>query len=118
MKGLPARPRLRLLWTLVLTLGLALLAGAPPAALRGVTAAPAATITVTTTADTLDAAGGNCAAITTTALPGPDGVVSLREAVCAANNTAGADTITFSGAGTYTLTRTGVNEDASATGDL
>ncbi|HEX6608876.1 MAG TPA: right-handed parallel beta-helix repeat-containing protein, partial [Chloroflexia bacterium] len=80
-------------------------------------AAPSATITVTTTADTLDAAAGNCAAITIAGLPGPDGVTSLREAVCAANNSPGS-TITFGVNGTFTLTRTGVNEDAAATGDL
>jgi predicted outer membrane repeat protein len=117
MRNLIRRPALRRLAALALILGLALLGGAP-SSLRGATAAPAATITVTTTADTVDAAGGNCAAILIGALPGPDGVVSLREAVCAANNTAGDDMITFSGAGTYTLTRTGVNEDNSATGDL
>src|SRR4051794_24155061 len=49
-------------------------------------AAPSAAISVTTTGDTLDAAGGNCAAILLGSLPGPDGVTSLREAVCAANN--------------------------------
>ena len=51
------------------------------------------------------ASGGNCAGITVGSLPGPDGQVSLREAVCAANGTAGNDTITFTGSGTYTLTR-------------
>ena len=35
------------------------------------TAAPSATINVTTTGDTLDAGAGNCAAITIAALPGP-----------------------------------------------
>ncbi|HET7077543.1 MAG TPA: hypothetical protein VFM49_08830, partial [Chloroflexia bacterium] len=84
---------------------------------RAATAAPTATITVTTTGDTLDAAAGNCAAITIASLPGPDGQTSLREAICAANNTAGADTITFSVNGTFTLTRTGV-EDDNVTGDL
>jgi hypothetical protein len=35
--------------------------------------------------------------------PGTDGVISLREAILAANNRAGADTITFNVAGTITL---------------
>ncbi|MEK6804092.1 MAG: DUF4347 domain-containing protein, partial [Nitrospirota bacterium] len=61
-----------------------------------------ATYTVTTTNDVIN---------------GADGVTSLREAIIAANNAAGADTIIL-GAGTYTLTITGTNEDGSATGDL
>jgi Domain of unknown function (DUF4347)/Bacterial cadherin-like domain len=48
--------------------------------------------------------------------PGGTGI-SLREAIIAANNTAGADTIIL-GAGTYTLSITNNGEDASATGDL
>ena len=78
----------------VLVLGLA-------AAVMPLMPAFAASLTVTTTADTVDAAG-TCAAVTIPALPGPDGQTSLREAVCAANNTAGADTITFSVNGTFT----------------
>src|SRR5262245_34500220 len=74
------------------------------------TPAAAATITVTTTSDGA-ATDGNC---------------TLREAVLAANSDAardacpagsGADTIVLS-AGTYNLTVTGANEDASLTGDL
>jgi CSLREA domain-containing protein len=42
---------------------------------------------------------------------------SLREAITAANNLVGADTITAP-AGTYTLTIAGAGEDANATGDL
>jgi uncharacterized repeat protein (TIGR01451 family) len=42
---------------------------------------------------------------------------SLREAVIKANATAGVDTIQVP-AGTYTLTRTGADENAAATGDL
>lgn len=42
---------------------------------------------------------------------------SLREAVIAANAAAGANTIQLP-PGTYALTRSGANEDASATGDL
>ena len=93
--------------------------GAPgrAAAMLAPPAAPNATITVTTIGDTLDAAGGNCGSITIASLPGPDGVTSLREAVCAANNTAGNDTIQFSGNGTYTITRNGV-DDTSNNGDL
>jgi hypothetical protein len=79
--------------------------------------APSATITVTTTGDTLDAGGGNCAAITIAALPGPDGVTSLREAICAANNTAGDDAIQFGGNGTYTITRNGI-DDTNSLGDF
>ncbi|EMI46059.1 LamG-like jellyroll fold domain-containing protein [Rhodopirellula sp. SWK7] len=73
-----------------------------------------ATITVTTTDDEND---GNTSSIT--ALEGsPGGTgISLREAIRAANNTAGADTIVL-GAGTYVLDITGQFENASATGDL
>ena len=35
-------------------------------------------VTVTTTSDALDAAGGSCGAVTPLLLPGPDGVTSLR----------------------------------------
>ena len=76
----------------------------------------AAGIAVTTTADTVDA-GPSCTAVTLASLPGPDGQTSLREAVCAANNTAGADTITFAVNGTFALTGA-ANEDNGATGDL
>ncbi len=75
----------------------------------------AAGITVTTTADIVDAAG-SCVAVTIASLPGPGGQTSLREAVCAANNTAGADTITLP-AGTYPLTGA-ANEDNGGSGDL
>lgn len=68
-----------------------------------VTPARAAGFTVTKVADTADGAcNADC---------------SLREAIIAANAIAGADTI-FLPPGTYTLTRAGVNENASATGDL
>ncbi|MCB0153709.1 MAG: hypothetical protein KDF65_02855, partial [Anaerolineae bacterium] len=84
------------------------------------------TINVTTTDDVVDAGGGDCAAITfstgitTTDLPGTDGVVSLREAICAANNTPGTDQINLAAA-TYnlTITNTGIiTENGNATGDL
>ena len=53
--------------------------------------------------------------------PAPDGCqpadCSLREAVIAANNSPGSDTITLA-AGTYSLTIPGAEESAGATGDL
>ncbi len=65
--------------------------------------APAATFTVTKTADTNDGAcNADC---------------SLREAIVAANAAAGADMITVP-SGTFTLTIAGINEDLAATGDL
>lgn len=63
----------------------------------------AATFTVTKVADTND---GVC-----------DADCSLREAITAANASAGADTITVP-AGTYTLSIAGTGEDANASGDL
>src|SRR5690242_4564848 len=81
------RRGLRLLLALALTLG--------SLPLQFASVAFAASMVVTTTADTIDAAG-TCPTVTLASLPGPDGQTSLREAVCAANNTAGADTITFS----------------------
>jgi hypothetical protein len=51
----------------------------------------AATITVTTTSDLADFGGAH----TSADLPGPDGVTSLREAIVAANNSSGPDTIIF-----------------------
>jgi CSLREA domain-containing protein len=72
-------------------------------AMTGTQTALAASFTVTKTADTADGAcNADC---------------SLREAIIAANAAPGADTITLP-AGTYTLTLTGQNEDASASGDL
>ena len=76
----------------------------------------AASLSVTTTADTIDAAA-SCATVTVAALPGPDGQTSLREAVCAANTNAGADTISFSVNGTFVLTGA-ANDDNGGTGDL
>jgi len=63
-------------------------------------AAPAAakTIVVTTLTDTADPpfnADGPCGTGTISDLPGTDHLISLREAIIAANNTNGADTITF-----------------------
>ncbi len=73
--------------------------------------AHAATFTVNSTADAVDAAPGNGACATA------GGVCTLRAAIQEANALAGADTITLP-AGTYTLTIAGAGEDASATGDL
>jgi hypothetical protein len=74
-----------------------------------------AIVTVGTTADILD---GDTSSITNLiGSPGPDGAISLREAISAANNTAGADTVNVPG-GTYTLTIAGTLEDVNATGDL
>jgi len=66
-----------------------------------VLAVQAASISVGTVNDVIDVPGG-CSAVTPTT-PGPDGVFSLREAICAANNAAGTDTINLP-AGVYTLT--------------
>ncbi len=75
------------MWTLGLILVLTLAAGS-------LLTTRAASITVDTTNDVLDAAGA-CNAVTLGSLPGPDGVTSLREAMCAANVNPGADTIEF-----------------------
>ena len=73
------------------------------AALAGVPAASAAILIPTTTADSFD---GAC-----------DAQCSLRDAFAAANSTPGADVIVL-GPGTWTLSRAGAGEDATATGDL
>ncbi len=64
-------------------------------------------LVVTTTADTNDSGLGSSFTIEQlNASKGTDGAVSLREAIIAANNTAGADTISFNitGAGVRTIT--------------
>lgn len=61
-------------------------------ALYGATQATAAIITVNTATDPIDI---DWTTATVADLPGPDGVVSFSEAMIAANNTAGADTIGF-----------------------
>lgn len=76
----------------------------------------AAGIVVTTTADTIDAAA-SCSGVTLASLPGPDGKVSLREAICAANSNPGSDTILFSVNGTFFITGT-AGEEAGGTGDF
>ena len=73
-----------------------------------------ATITVTTTDDEND---GDTSSITALQASSGGTGISLREAIIAANNTSGADTIVL-GSGTYVLSITGSGEDASATGDL
>ncbi|MEQ1860992.1 MAG: Ig-like domain-containing protein, partial [Chthoniobacteraceae bacterium] len=77
----------------------------------------AANITVTTTVDEVN---GNTTSIANLiATPGGAGI-GLREAIIAANNTAGADTILFAGGtnGTpFTLTRVG-DDDTASLGDL
>jgi CSLREA domain-containing protein len=83
---------------------LAVTALALAALLMAAKPAQATTFTVTKTADTND---GSCSASN----------CSLRDAVFAANTTAGPDTISVP-AGTYTLTIAGRDEDAAATGDL
>ncbi|HEX9988647.1 MAG TPA: S-layer homology domain-containing protein [Chloroflexia bacterium] len=62
-------------------------------------------ISVSTNSDVLDAAGGVCTDVTPMLLPGPDGVTSLREAICASNNNPGADTVSFDipGTGVHTI---------------
>jgi len=71
----------------------------------------AATFMVDTTTDSIDAEPGNgvCA--------DADGQCSLRAAIQEANALIGADMIVLP-KGTYTLTLAGIDEDASATGDL
>jgi CSLREA domain-containing protein len=73
----------------------------------------AATFTVNSTTDAVDASPGD--GICETAQG--NGVCTLRAAIQEANALAGADTITLS-AGTYNLTITGTGEDVAATGDL
>ncbi len=80
--------------------------GAPrfsPPALQDIPTAAAATVTVNSTTDISDGDTSSIAALTAT--PGPDGVISLREAIIAANNTVGADVINFNiaGAGVKTI---------------
>ena len=68
----------------------------PVLALMG-TPCAGATVTVTSTTDISDGDTSSISALIAT--PGPDGVISLREAITAANNTPGADTINFNIAG-------------------
>jgi hypothetical protein len=106
-----ALPRPARLFTVALAAGVAVFAG-------GIVAAPdaahAASLAVSTTDDVLDA--GACTAITVASLPGTDGEVSLREAICATNNEPGADVISLP-AGTFVLTGAR-GEDNGQTGDF
>ena len=72
----------------------------------------AATFTVNSTSDAVDAAPGDGACQTATA-----GECTLRAAIMEANALAGPHTINVP-AGTYTLTLAGADENAAATGDL
>ncbi len=72
-------------------------------------------VIVTTTEDIMD---GNTNSVTDLVNnPGADGMISLREAVIATNNTAGDDRIILS-SGTYSLTRAMVSEEFALWGDL
>ncbi len=82
--------------TLFKTVGVFLMVLAGPIGLR------AATITVTDGGSTYDLAKP-CASATTADLPGPNGVISLPEAICAANNTAGGNTIVIGSNVTLTM---------------
>lgn len=73
--------------------------------------ASAATFTVDTTVDAVDAVPGDHQCATAA------GACSLRAAVMEANAIAGLDEVVLP-AGIFTLTRTGSGEDAGATGDL
>ncbi|WP_028470765.1 DUF4347 domain-containing protein, partial [Neptunomonas japonica] len=72
-------------------------------------------ITVTTDQDTLDGDADLTSLANLALTPGSDGLISLREAIIAANANADADTITL-GAGTYTLTIAG--SGTAVAGDL
>ena len=74
-----------------------------------------AVISVNTTNDVLDGNTSSVAALLGSA--GPDGFISLREAIIATNNTAGADTILLP-PGTFTIAIGGRGENAAVTGDL
>jgi uncharacterized repeat protein (TIGR01451 family) len=79
-------------------------------------------LTVTTTADVVDANSGACAGMAAANLPGPDGLLSLREAICVANNVPGTGVITFDSSldgNPVTLSIAGVNsENGNVNGDL
>ena len=72
-----------------------------------VQAANADSVQVTTSGDVVDANGGDCIGLVAGDLPGPDGVVSLREALCAANTNP--DTIALP-ANTYLITKAGIKD--------
>lgn len=93
----------RMGWLVLLAAALLLLSSTP--------AVQAATFTVNSTTDAVDASPGNGVCATAGA------VCTLRAAIQEANALAGDDTITLP-AGTYGLTIAGTGEDAGATGDL
>ena len=93
-------PKLLILGTLVASL-----------ALVGGTVAQAVELTVTSTADAVDARPGDGVCATKT------GTCTLRAAVQEANALVGPDAIVLQ-SGVYKLTIEGLNEDAAATGDL
>lgn len=70
---------------------------------------------VDTTSDVLD--GNTSTVANLLADRGADGFISLREAIIASNNTAGADGI-FLASGTYVSSILGAGENAAVTGDL
>ncbi len=72
-------------------------------------------ITVTTTADVYDGDVNSVEALL--ANKGADGLISLREAITASNNSPGTDLIILP-AGNFTLTRTGGSENSNVSGDL
>ena len=75
---------------------------------------------VTTNLDTADANDGDTSSIAAlNANKGTDGLISLREAITAANNTLGADTIRFNiaGTGVHTITLTYDGPDAGSVPD-
>uniref|UniRef100_UPI003564C6E5 DUF7948 domain-containing protein n=1 Tax=Stieleria sp. TaxID=2795976 RepID=UPI003564C6E5 len=73
------------------------------------------TLIVDTTNDVVDGTTTSISALLSN--KGADGFISLREAIIATNNTAGADTIQLL-AGTYLITTAGIGDDSAATGDL
>ncbi len=75
---------------LIMACCLALVGFAVPASAK-----PIVVTTLTDTADPPFNANGACGTGTLSDLPGADGLVSLREAIIAANNTLGTNTITF-----------------------
>ncbi len=85
------------LMMLVVVLGLLAASGVAPVAAAG--------IIVDTLSDVMDAAP-SCTAVTLASLPGADGKISLREAVCAADLNIGPDEITFDVTGVISLTHT------------
>lgn len=96
----PARLTVAALGLGTLVAGIGLVSAAAPA--------HAASVNVTTQADDSDSAGCSSGLLD----PGPDGLWSLREAVCFANATGGPDTIALP-AGVYTL-----NAPLEITGDV